>query len=66
MREDLPPALRAMIEETRSDVQLARTAAHSLAPELIVALEGRAADLGATLTLHDDGNTLELVAHTAS
>lgn len=66
LREDLPPALRAMIEETRSDEMLARTAAHTLAPELVAALGERAADLGATLTLHDDGNTLELLVRTAS
>lgn len=65
-REDLPPALRAMIDETHQGEQQARTAAHSLAPELIAALEERARDLGIGLTFRDEGNTLEVVSRIAT
>jgi two-component system sensor histidine kinase DegS len=61
LRDDLPPALRAMIEETRTDEQLAAVATTSLAPGLVSELEQRARGLGLTMSVVDDGSSVELM-----
>jgi two-component system sensor histidine kinase DegS len=60
LRDDLPPALRAMIEETRTDEQLAAVATTSLAPGLVSELEQRARGLGLTMSVVDEGSSVEL------
>jgi hypothetical protein len=60
LREDLPPALRAMIEETRSDEQQAAVAITSLSPGLVSELEQRARSLAITMSVIDNGTTVEL------
>jgi two-component system sensor histidine kinase DegS len=60
VRDDLPPALRQMIEETRSDAQTARVAARALAPELVGDIQGRIRDIGGSLARSDDGSGMEL------
>jgi two-component system sensor histidine kinase DegS len=60
LRDDLPPALRAMIEETRTDVELAAAATTSLAPGLVSELEQRARGLGLTMSVVDKGSSVEL------
>jgi hypothetical protein len=54
--------LLAMMEEKRSQVREARTAARSLPPDRIAEIEGRARALGLTFTVRDEGQTIELVA----
>jgi len=60
LREDMPPALRAMIEENRSEKLQARTASHNLPAELQAQLQERAQDIGINLAFRDEGTTLEL------
>jgi hypothetical protein len=60
--DDVPPALRAMIEANMSVDQQARTAARSLPPELMTQIADRARTLGMTVEVRDDGATLEVTA----
>jgi hypothetical protein len=60
LREDLPPALRAMIEETRSDVQQAAVATTSLTPSMVAELEQRARGIGIAMSVIDEGAAVEL------
>jgi hypothetical protein len=66
LREDMPPALRAMIEEARTEEAQARAAAQALPGELAAALAAHARDLGVQFTVRDEGSTLELVARIAA
>ena len=59
-REDLPPALAAMIEQERSDRRQARTVSRSLPAERIAEMDDRARNLGVVMTLLDEGRTIEL------
>lgn len=59
-REDLPPALAAMIEQERSDRRQARTVSRSLQAERIAEMDDRARNLGVVMTLLDEGRTIEL------
>jgi hypothetical protein len=59
---ETPPALLAMMEEKRSQDRVARTAARSLSPGRVAGIEYRAKALGLTLTIRDEGQTIELVA----
>lgn len=59
---ETPPALLAMMEENRSQDREARTVARSLPTERVVEIENRARALGLTLTIRDEGQTVELVA----
>jgi hypothetical protein len=60
--DDVPPALRAMIEQNLSDEQQARVAARSLRPEALAAIGDRARSLGIGLIVRDDGASLDLTA----
>jgi two-component system sensor histidine kinase DegS len=59
---ETPPALLAMMEENRSLVREARTAARSLPPDRLAEIDHRARALGLAFTVRDDGQTIELVA----
>jgi two-component system sensor histidine kinase DegS len=63
--DDVPPALRAMIEQNMSVGQQARAAAHSLPAELLTEITDRARSMGVTLEVRDDGATLEVTAAVA-
>ncbi len=66
VREDLPPALREMIEQNRTVERQTATEAHSLAADLLADLADRARVMGVGLGVSDDGTTVELsVAITA-
>ena len=60
LREDMPPALRAMIEENRTEKQQVKPVTHQLPAELQAQLQERARDIGITLVFHDEGTTLEM------
>ena len=60
LREDMPPALRAMIEENRTEKQPAKPVTHELPAELQTQLQERARDIGITLVFRDEGTTLEM------
>ena len=60
LREDMPPALRAMIEENRTEKQQVKVVTHELPAELQAQLQERAQDIGITLAFHDEGTTLEM------
>ncbi|CAN5682787.1 hypothetical protein BH23CHL8_BH23CHL8_23840 [soil metagenome] len=57
---DTPPVLLAMMEELRSEERQAHAASRSLAPERVAEMAKRAAVLGMTLTLRDEGQVLEM------
>jgi two-component system sensor histidine kinase DegS len=59
---ETPPALLAMMEEKRSEARAAHRASHSLSPERLRLIEGRARAMGLTLTIRGDGQLVELVA----
>jgi two-component system, NarL family, sensor histidine kinase DegS len=59
-RDDLPPALREMIEQNRAGERQVFTEAHSLAPDLLADLADRARVMGVGLSVSDDGMTVEL------
>ncbi len=58
--DDLPPALRAMIEQNRAEERQVDMERHSLAPELVADLVDRARVMGVGLNVSDDGTTVEL------
>jgi hypothetical protein len=58
---ETPPVLLAMMEETRSQDREARSAARSLPPDRLAEIDMRARALGMTLTIRDEGQTLELL-----
>jgi len=60
LRDDLPPALRAMIEQNRAGERQTAVEAHSLAPDLLADLAERARVMGVGLAVSDDGTTVEL------
>jgi signal transduction histidine kinase len=60
--DDVPPALRAMIEQNLSVDNQARTAARMLPDELMASVTQRAHLLGVGLRVRDDGATLEINA----
>lgn len=60
IREDLPPALREMIEQNRAGERQSTTEAHSLAPDLVADLADRARVMGVGMVVSPDGATLEL------
>jgi hypothetical protein len=64
VRDDMPPALAAMIRQQRSDDQAARTEAHALPAAHWKMIQSRAATLGVRVSLLDDGQTLEATAAT--
>jgi hypothetical protein len=59
-RDDLPPALREMIEQNRAGERQVFTEAHSLAPDLLADLAERARVMGVGLSVAGDGTTVEL------
>lgn len=59
-REDLPPALREMIEQNRAGERQAVVAAHALPADLLSDLADRARVMGVGLQVADDGTTVEL------
>jgi hypothetical protein len=60
VRDDLPPALREMIEQNRVVERRIVTESHTLAPELLADLAERARVMGVGLGVSDDGTTVEL------
>jgi len=60
--DDVPPALRAMIEANMSVNQQARTAAHMLPADLMTEIMDRARTLGIRVEVRDEGATIELTA----
>jgi hypothetical protein len=58
--DDMPPALRAMIEQNITTENRARAAARSLAPDLMEEIAERARTLDIALSVQDDGATLDL------
>jgi two-component system sensor histidine kinase DegS len=60
LRDDLPPALRAMIEQNRAGERQITLEQHSLAPDLLADLADRARVMGVGLRVSDDGTTVEL------
>ena len=60
--DDVPPALRAMIEANMSVDQQARTAAHTLPANLMTEIMDRARTLGIRVQVRDEGATIELNA----
>jgi two-component system sensor histidine kinase DegS len=59
---ETPPALLAMMEEVRTADREASRSSHSLSPERIRLIEGRARALGLSMTIRGEGQLLELVA----
>jgi two-component system, NarL family, sensor histidine kinase DegS len=57
-----PPALAAMIEESRSRESLSRSAARAIAPERVAGIGERARALGVRLVVREEGRALDLVA----
>ncbi|MFN8622008.1 MAG: histidine kinase [Chloroflexota bacterium] len=60
--DDVPPALRAMIEANRSQDQQVKVAAHALPAELVTEIVERAQALGITVHVRDDGAAMEIAA----
>ena len=60
--DDVPPALRAMIEANQTVDLQARTAAHALPADLITEIGDRARTLGIRAEVREDGTTLEVTA----
>jgi len=60
IHDDLPPALREMIEQNRAGERQTATEAHSLPPDLLADLAERARVMGVGLMVGDDGTTVEL------
>jgi len=59
---ETPPALLAMMEEKRAQQREARSASRSLPAGRLADIDHRARALGLTLTIRDEGQTMELVA----
>ena len=64
MPDDLPPALRQMIEQTRDQERQAVQGVHTLPPELLTDLGDRARVMGVGLQMSNDGTTVELSVRT--
>ncbi len=62
--DDLPPALRAMMEQTREQERQVTTEAHSLPIDLLADLGDRARVMGVGLSVSPDGTTVELSVST--
>jgi two-component system sensor histidine kinase DegS len=62
--DDLPPALRQMIEQTRDQERMAGPGAHALPQDLLVDLADRARVMGVSLQVSNDGTTVELSVRT--
>jgi len=60
IRDDLPPALREMIEQNRAGERQSTADAHSLAPDLVADLADRARVMGVGMVVSPDGATVEL------
>lgn len=60
--DDVPPALRAMIEANRSQNQQVQSASHMLPQELMDEIMDRANTLGIRVGVHQDGAALEISA----
>jgi two-component system sensor histidine kinase DegS len=60
--DDVPPALRAMIEANRSVDQKTRTVTRALPAELMAEIADRAQTLGLRLAVLDEGATIEVTA----
>jgi hypothetical protein len=60
--DDVPPALRAMIEANRSQDQQVKVASHTLPPELVTEIVERAEALGISVRVRDDGAAMEIAA----
>jgi two-component system sensor histidine kinase DegS len=58
--DDLPPALRQMIEQTRDQDRQGGAAAHALPQDLLADLGDRARVMGVSLQVSNDGTTVEL------
>ena len=56
-----PPVLLAMMEEMRSQDRDAVTASRSLSPERVAEIASRASAFGMTLTMHNEGQVMELI-----
>lgn len=63
--DDLPPALRQMIEQTRDQDRQASPGGRALPPELLTDLSERARVMGVGLQVSNDGTTVELNVRTA-
>ncbi|MBX3028718.1 MAG: hypothetical protein KF809_01030 [Chloroflexi bacterium] len=63
--EDLPPALRAMMEQTREQERQVTSEAHSLPAELLADLGDRARVMAVGLSVSPDGTTVELSVSTS-
>jgi hypothetical protein len=63
--DDLPPALRAMMEQTREQERQVTTEAHSLPIELLNDLGDRARVMAVGMTVSPDGTTVELSVSTS-
>jgi two-component system sensor histidine kinase DegS len=62
--DDLPPALRQMIEQTRDQERQAGPGAHALPQDLLIDLGDRARVMGVSLQVSNDGTTVELSVRT--
>jgi hypothetical protein len=62
--DDLPPALRQMIEQTRDQERHVGTGAHALPQDLLTDLGDRARVMGVSLQVSNDGTTVELSVRT--
>jgi two-component system sensor histidine kinase DegS len=62
--QDLPPALRQMIEDTDSEEREARVVSRSLPAARLQDLRDRATTLGVSLTVREDGQATEIVVPT--
>jgi len=62
--DDLPPALRQMIEQTRDQERQTGSGAHALPQDLLIDLGDRARVMGVSLQVSNDGTTVELSVRT--
>ncbi len=62
--EDLPPALRKMIEQARDQDRRTVSSAHTLPQDLLIDLGDRARVMGVGLQVSNDGTTVELTVRT--
>ncbi len=62
--EDLPPALRKMIEQARDQDRRTVSSAHTLPQDLLIDLGDRARVMGVGLQVSSDGTTVELTVRT--
>ena len=62
--DDLPPALRQMIEQTRDQERHVGSGVHALPQDLLTDLGDRARVMGVSLQVSNDGTTVELSVRT--